>query len=58
MTDKDKPSCPYCGEEFNDEDERSIHIADNHVDTDSEIVKPSRKRHRDNNLLDRYKSDS
>lgn len=43
--------CPYCGEEFDDVNERGEHIADEHVDPSSSIPKVSEAEQKKKNRI-------
>lgn len=45
--------CPWCGEEFEDENERGVHISKNHVNPEP-IPQPDRKRNTNDNLMDEW----
>jgi len=46
--------CQYCGESFDSVHERGVHVADKHVDSDSNIERVERSKSKKKNILDEY----
>jgi len=46
--------CAYCGKEFDDDLEKGIHIADEHIDTDQSIEQKSYAEDKRTDLIKEY----
>jgi len=53
--DSERTKCPYCGDEFDSEQERGVHIAEEHTDTERTIPKKTKNRNKEpDQLTDRW----
>ena len=50
--------CAYCGEEFETEHERGVHISKEHVNPDTEITKSKRQHDPRKNIVDEWEGGS
>lgn len=46
--------CAYCGKEFDDDLEKGIHVADEHIDADQKIEQKSYAEDKRTDLIDEY----
>jgi len=54
MTESERTECPYCGEDFDSEQERGVHISEEHTEPD-EIPKKTKNRNKEpDQLTDRW----
>lgn len=55
--DSDDFKCPYCGEDFDSENEKGSHISKNHVDTEKKIPKPESSMDKKTSLTEEWKGE-
>jgi hypothetical protein len=57
MNEQSNTECAYCGEDFDNEHSRGVHISEEHVETDSKITKSKRQHDTRRNIIeDKWKT--
>lgn len=57
MTDIDRTTCPYCEKEFENENKKGVHMAEEHVDSESNITKSKGQHNPNTNIMkDKWKT--
>lgn len=51
---EDSFECAYCGKDFDDDLEKGIHVADEHIDPDQQIEQKSYAEDKRTDLIDEY----